>query len=143
MAKKKLTCSITLRKSSADFPETFQAGELLPDWAEARVGGSAHLFETSDPEDFVVTDKIPKPSEREEDDSDSPEVEVITNHDEDHRSDSPELEVPSRAASKVAWTAFAQKAKELGADIELDGSEDRDALIAKVEEAGVIPPKES
>jgi len=141
MDKKKLIHSIVLRKSPADFPESFQAGELLPDWAEARVGNQAHLFEAGDdPYETIVT---PKPADKDEDDPDNFEVIPQTNHDEDHRDDTPELEVPSRAASKVAWTAFAQKAKELGADIELDGSEDRDALIAKVEAAGVIPPKES
>lgn len=141
MSKKKLTCSITLRKSAAEFPETFQAGELLPDWAEALVEGSDHLFEVADPEEFVVTDKIPKPSERDEDDPESPEVEEILNHDEDHRAE--KIEAPSRAASKIAWINFANDPAREGEPVDLDGSEDREAIIRKMEEAGAIPAKDS
>lgn len=142
---KKLICSVALQENPADLPVTFLPGDVLPDWAEERVGN--HVFEESEPDERFESLTIPAPRDRDEDVPDSPEVDVVLNHDEDHRApddDGPsdeDIVIPSRAASKVIWAKFAQEAIEAGMPLVIDGTEDREKIITKLEEAGVIPAK--
>ena len=144
---KKLACSVTLRKSEIDLPVSFLPGETLPDWALELVGD--HVFDLDEIDEDPRFEELttPAPADKDEDDPDNVEVEVILNHDEDHRAEDDEgpqdddIVIPSRAASKVIWAKFAQEAVEAGMPLTIDGTEDREKIITKLEEAGVIPVK--